>query len=239
MARRILVVDDEPAIRTVLAAYLEADGFTVVHADTGAEALRRTFDTADPVDLVLLDVGLPDLNGLEVLTTIRARSEVSVILVTARSEEVDKLVGLNVGADDYVTKPFSPREVVARVNTVLRRTHREPAEVTPPDPVLRFAGLSIDPDRREVQVGGADVELSALDFDLLLALAEAPGRVYSRAQLLEKVWGYDFYGDDRVVDVHIRTLRSALGDDANRPAIVGTVRGVGYKFLPRPGEVTT
>lgn len=238
MARRVLVVDDEPAIRTVLAAYLEADGFTVVHADTGAEALRRTLDTADPVDLVLLDVGLPDLNGLEVLTTIRARSEVSVILVTARAEEVDKLVGLNVGADDYVTKPFSPREVVARVHTVLRRVHREPTDAAAPDPVLRFTGLSIDPGRREVRVGEAEVELSALDFDLLLALAEAPGRVYSRAQLLEKVWGYDFYGDDRVVDVHIRTLRSALGDDANHPGIVGTVRGVGYKFLPKPGEVT-
>ena len=238
MARRILVVDDEPAIRTVLAAYLEADGFAVVHADTGAEALRRALDTSDPVDLVLLDVGLPDLNGLEVLTTIRARSEVSVILVTARAEEVDKLVGLNVGADDYVTKPFSPREVVARVNTVLRRVHREPAAPTPPDPVLRLSGLTTDPERREVRVGETDVELSALDFDLLLALADAPGRVFSRAQLLEKVWGYDFYGDDRVVDVHIRTLRSALGDDANRPGIVGTVRGVGYKFLPRPGEAT-
>jgi len=239
MARRILVVDDEPAIRRVLAAYLEADGFAVVHADTGAEALRRALDTSDPVDLVLLDVGLPDLNGLEVLTTIRARSEVSVILVTARAEEVDKLVGLNVGADDYVTKPFSPREVVARVNTVLRRVHREPADATPPDPVLRFSGLTIDPERREVRVGETDVELSALDFDLLLALADAPGRVFSRAQLLEKVWGYDFYGDDRVVDVHIRTLRSALGDDANRPGIVGTVRGVGYKFLPKPGEATS
>lgn len=236
MTRRVLIVDDEPAIRTVLAAYLEADGFAVIHAHTGAEALRRVLDPATQIELVLLDVGLPDLNGIEVLTTIRAKSPVYVILVTARSEEVDKLVGLSVGADDYITKPFSPREVVARVNTVLRRSRQEPAAIGPSDPVARFAGLSIDPDRREVLVDEAPVELSALDFDLLWALASAPGRVFSRSQLLEKVWGYDFYGDDRVVDVHIRSLRGALGDDATRPAIIGTVRGVGYKFLPRTQE---
>lgn len=231
MARRVLVVDDEPAIRTVLDAYLAADGFEVIHADTGAEALRRTLDTTAAIELVLLDVGLPDLNGIEVLTMIRAHSNVCVILVTARAEEVDKLVGLSIGADDYITKPFSPREVVARVNTVLRRARMKPTEQTPSDPVLRFAGLSIDPDRREVTAEDRTLELSALDFDLLWALAQAPGRVYSRAQLLEKVWGYDFYGDDRVVDVHIRSLRAALSDDANNPRIVGTVRGVGYKFL--------
>ena len=237
MARRVLIVDDEPPIRTVLAAYLETDGFEVIQAGTGADALKRVLDLSEPVDLVLLDVGLPDLNGIEVLTMIRARSEVPVILVTARSEEVDKLVGLSVGADDYITKPFSPREVVARVNTVLRRTQRPSATQGPIDPVLRFSGgLSIDPDRREVIVTGQAKELSALDFDLLWALANAPGRVFSRAQLLEKVWGYDFSGDDRVVDVHIRSLRSALGDDATNPVIVGTVRGVGYKFLPRAEE---
>ncbi len=237
MARRVLIVDDEPAICTVLAAYLEADGFEVVQAGTGAEALRRALDPSAEIDLVLLDVGLPDLNGLEVLATIRAKTEVYVILVTARAEEVDKLVGLNVGADDYITKPFSPREVVARVNTVLRRSRQESQGGGQVDRVLRFAGLAIDPDRREVAVAGVVVEeISALDFDLLWALAEAPGRVYSRAQLLEKVWGYDFYGDGRVVDVHIRNLRSALGDDATRPAIIGTVRGVGYKFLAVPAE---
>lgn len=233
MARRVLIVDDEPAIRTVLDAYLAADGFEVVHADTGAEALRRALDPSAPVELVLLDVGLPDLNGIEVLTTIRAKSNVCVIMVTARAEEVDKLVGLSVGADDYITKPFSPREVVARVNTVLRRARVEPTEQAASDPVLRFEELSIDPERREVVCDGRTLELSALDFDLLWALAGAPGRVYSRAQLLEKVWGYDFYGDDRVVDVHIRSLRAALDDDANNPRIVGTVRGVGYKFLGR------
>ena len=184
----------------------------------------------DPVDdRANNSIGLPDINGLEVLATIRAKTEIYVILVTARAEEVDKLVGLNVGADDYITKPFSPREVVARVNTVLRRSRQEQHRL---DRVLRFAGLVIDPDRREVVVDGAMVEeISALDFDLLLALAQAPGRVYSRSPLLEKVWGYDFYGEGRVVDVHIRNLRSALGDDATHPAIIGTVRGVGYKFL--------
>lgn len=231
MARTVLVVDDEPEIVSVLTAYLEADGCAVVRAATGAQALRHVRDAAIPIDLVLLDVGLPDLDGLEVLRTIRTDSQVYVILVTARAEEVDKLVGLSVGADDYITKPFSPREVVARVNTVLRRLRPVSETASAPDPVLRFPGISVDPDRREVSVDEKPVELSALDFDVLLALASAPGRVFSRRQLLEKVWGYDFYGDARVVDVHIKTLRGALGDDAGHPRIVGTVRGVGYKFL--------
>jgi DNA-binding response OmpR family regulator len=148
---------------------------------------------------------------------------------------VDLLVGLTVGADDYITKPFSPREVVARVKAVLRRGR--PADAadavspTAPATAWRFADLSIDPDRREVRTGDGLVELSALEFDLLAALASAPGRVFSRAQLLERVWGYAFFGDERVVDVHIRNLRRSLGDDANSPSTIGTVRGVGYKFL--------
>ncbi len=234
MPRRVLVVDDEPQIRTVLRAYLEADGFAVTEAGTGADALRDVA-AVEPPDLVLLDVGLPDLGGLEVLAKIRATSNLFVILVTARSEEVDKLVGLSVGADDYITKPFSPREVVARVKTVLRRARADEAAPVE-DSALRFDGLMIDPDRREVETDSGPAILSALDFDLLLALANAPGRVYSRAQLLEKVWGYDFYGDERVVDVHIRSMRGALGDDANAPRIVGTVRGVGYKFLLKPSR---
>ncbi len=238
MARRILIVDDEPAIRTVLAAYLDADGFEVVQAGDGAEAMRRALDPSAGIDLVLLDVGLPDLNGLEVLSAIRSQSAVFVILVTARAEEVDTLVGLSVGADDYITKPFSPREVVARVNTVLRRVRHGPLTAARGDRVMTFGDLVIDPDRREVAVAGVVVEMSALDFDLLLALAQTPGRVYSRAQLLEKVWGYDFYGDGRVVDVHVRSVRSALGDDANHPAIIKTVRGVGYKFLPVRSEAS-
>jgi len=230
----VLIVDDEPQIRAVLRAYLEADGFEVAEVGTGADALRElTRSSGRPVGLVLLDIGLPDLGGLDVLQKIRATSDVYVILVTARSEEVDKLIGLSVGADDYITKPFSPREVVARVRTVLRRSQRAEAGAGAPDTSLTFDGLVIDRERREITTGSGPVTLSALEFDLLLALASAPGRVFSRAQLLEDVWGYDFYGDERVVDVHIRGMRAALGDDASNPQVIGTVRGVGYKFLKK------
>lgn len=232
MAHRVLIVDDEPQIRTVLRAYLEADGFEVAEVGTGADTLRELARSGTrPFDVVLLDIGLPDLGGLDVLQKIRATSQVYVILVTARSEEVDKLVGLSVGADDYVTKPFSPREVVARVRTVLRRSGRAEAGAAANHTSLTFDGLVIDRDRREITTDSGPVTLSALEFDLLLVLASTPGRVFSRAQLLESVWGYDFYGDERVVDVHIRGMRAALGDDAANPQIIGTVRGVGYKFL--------
>lgn len=236
MAHRVLIVDDEPQIRAVLRAYLEADGFEVTEVGTGADTLRELTRTgARPFDVVLLDIGLPDLGGLDVLQKIRATSEVYVILVTARSEEVDKLIGLSVGADDYITKPFSPREVVARVKTVLRRSsaRADANGALALDGALTFDGLVIDRERREISTGAGPVILSALEFDLLLALASAPGRVFSRAQLLEDVWGYDFYGDERVVDVHIRGMRAALGDDATNPQIIGTVRGVGYKFLKK------
>jgi DNA-binding response OmpR family regulator len=232
----VLIVDDEPQIRTVLRAYLEADGFEVTEVGTGADTLRElTRAGARPFDVILLDIGLPDRGGLDVLQKIRASSEVYVILVTARSEEVDKLIGLSVGADDYITRPFSPREVVARVKTVLRRSNARAGTNGGPavDGALRFDGLVIDRERREISTGAGPVTLSALEFDLLLALASAPGRVFSRAQLLEDVWGYDFYGDERVVDVHIRGMRAALGDDATNPQIIGTVRGVGYKFLKK------
>jgi len=235
---QVLVVDDEAQIRVVLRAYLEREGYTVAEAATGKEALALA-GTSRP-DLVLLDIGLPDLDGLEVLRQLRMTSDVYVLMVTARAEEVDLLVGLSVGADDYISKPFSPREVVARVKTVLRRGRKtsEPATTATPVPVAsawQFAGLAIDPDRREVRSGDGLVDLSALEFDLLVALASSPGRVFSRAQLLERVWGYEFFGDERVVDVHIRNLRRVLGDDAAAPAVIGTVRGVGYKFLKEPG----
>lgn len=240
MARRVLVVDDEPEIRAVLRAYLEHDGFVVAEAGTGAEALRRALATdGTGPDVVLLDIGLPDLDGLEVLRTIRRSSDVYVVLVTARADEVDTLVGLRTGADDYVTKPFSPREVVARVGTVLRRSAARGAAASPSDDhVLRFEELTLDERRRELVVAGAEVRLSTLEFDLLRALASSPGRVFSRAQLLEDVWGYDFYGDERVVDVHVRSVRRALGDDAGDPRVIGTVRGIGYKFLLPPVEAT-
>jgi DNA-binding response OmpR family regulator len=227
--RQVLVVDDEPHIRTVLRGYLEADGFAVSEAADGEAAISQV--RRHPPDLVLLDVMLPGIDGLEALRRVRVFSDVYVILVTARAEEVDKLVGLGVGADDYVTKPFSPREVAARVKAVLRRDRgaREAA-----GPVLRFAGFTLDKDAREVRLDGAPVNLSALEFDVLAALADSPGRVFSRRQLLEQVWGYDFFGDERVVDVHIRGLRARLGDEAASPRLIATVRGVGYKFTGRP-----
>ena len=227
--RQVLVVDDEPHIRTVLRGYLEADGFAVAEAGDAEAAIRLVRQR--PPDLMLLDVKLPGMDGLEALRRVRTFSDVYVILVTARSEEVDKLVGLGVGADDYVTKPFSPREVAARVKAVLRRDRGPRAAAAD---VLRFDGLTIDKDAREVRVDGAEVSLSALEFDVLAALADSPGRVFSRRQLLEQVWGYDFLGDERVVDVHIRSLRARLGDLAASPRLIATVRGVGYKFAGRP-----
>jgi len=228
MARRILVVDDEAGIRRVLRGYLEADGLQVSEAASGEAAVAQVRSEAP--DLVLLDVMLPDVDGIEVLRRIRTFSDVYVVLVTARAEETDKLVGLAVGADDYVTKPFSPREVAARVKAVLRRGRTPEAQTDR----LVLDGLTIDLAGREVDVAGRRVALSALEFDLLAALAGSPGRVFSRRQLLERVWGYDFYGDERVVDVHVRNLRRQLGDDAAAPRIVGTVRGVGYKCLLEP-----
>ena len=227
--RQVLVVDDEPHIRTVLRGYLEAEGFAVSEAADGETPVRQVRHSAP--HLVLLDVMLPGIDGLEVLRQLRTFSDVYVILVTARTEEVDKLVGLGVGADDYVTKPFSPREVAARVKAVLRRDRgmRDAGGA-----VLRFEGLTIDRDAREVRVDGTAVSLSALEFDVLAALADAPGRVFSRRQLLEREWVYDFFGDERVVDVHIRSLRARLGDDAAKPRLIATVRGVGYKFTGRP-----
>src|SRR6266700_5240536 len=227
--RRVLVVDDEPHIRAVLRGYLEADGFAVFEAADGEEAVRQV--RQDAPDLVLLDVMLPEIDGIEALRQVRTFSDVYVIVVTARAEEVDKLVGLGVGADDYVTKPFSPREVTARVKAVLRRDRgmRDAGAA-----VLWFEGLTVDRDGREVRVEDTPVTLSALEFDLLAALADAPGRVFSRRQLLERVWGYDFFGDERVVDVPIRSLRGRLGDDAANPRLIAAVRGVGDKFTGRP-----
>ena len=226
-ARRILIADDEPDLRRMLTAYLKAEGFEPSVAADGPQALERV--RAEAPDLVVLDVGMPGIDGFEVLQRIRADSDVPVIMLTARSEEVDRVVGLTVGADDYVTKPFSPRELAARIKAVLRRGRR-PGE----EEVLRFPGLSIDIARREVLRDGEPASLTTLEFDLLAALASGPGRVFTRDQLLQRVWGFDYFGVDRVVDVHVANIRKALGDDAADPAIIGTVRGVGYRFLLSP-----
>jgi DNA-binding response OmpR family regulator len=228
-APRVLVVDDEPKIREIVRRYLETEGFTVAEAPDGETALRLVAELQP--DLVILDVMMPGIDGLETLRQLRTRSEVFVILLTARAEEVDTLVGLSVGADDYVTKPFSPRELVARVKTVLRRSRAPGATPDGNDDRIEVAGLVVDVARREVSLDRRPVELTTLEFELLLALARAPGRVFTRRQLLEQVWGWDYFGDERVVDVHIRAIRRALGDDADAPRIIGTVRGVGYKLL--------
>jgi DNA-binding response OmpR family regulator len=225
--RRVLVADDESRIRDLVRSYLEAEGFEVDTAADGVEALDLARDRHP--DLVLLDVMMPGIDGIEVLRRLRTESDVYVIMLTARADEVDTLIGLSVGADDYVTKPFSPRELVARVKTVLRRGRGGGQEQAPE--CLQFDGLTIDIARHEVVRDTTTISLSALEFALLVALALAPGRVLTRTQLLRQVWGWDFYGDERVVDVHIRSIRRALGDSADAPKVVGTVRGVGYKFL--------
>jgi DNA-binding response OmpR family regulator len=224
---RILVVDDEAAIRGVIVPALVAEGFEVDEADDGESALalfRRR-----PHDLVVLDLRMPGIDGLDVLRELRRTSNVYVIVVTARTEEADRVVGLELGADDYVSKPFSPRELVARVRAGLRRLRdTDPHEA---DAAMRFDALTVDVARHEVLVDGTAVALTGLEFEILAALASAPGRVFTRRQLIERIWGWDFYGDERLVDVHVRGLRKALGDPADSPRFVGTVRGVGYKCI--------
>ena len=229
--QRILVVDDEPELRQMLRRYLVAEGFEVSEAADGEKGLSK-IRVARP-ELIVLDVGLPGKDGFTVLQEIRKVSDVPVIMLTARAEEVDRVVGLTIGADDYIVKPFSPRELVARVKAVLRRGARGRGET---EEGLEFEGVSLDLAGRQVGVDGRAVELSALEFDLLAALASAPGRVFTRAQLLEKVWGWDYFGPERVIDVHIANIRKTLGDDAADPRFIGTVRGVGYRFVatPRP-----
>lgn len=226
---RILVADDEANLRNLVGSYLRSEGFDVIEASNGDFAVDQVRNR-EP-DLVILDVMMPGTDGIEALREIRRFSDVYVIMLTARSEETDKVIGLSVGADDYLTKPFSPRELIARVKAVLRRARSgRPID----DELLTFDGLEIDLGRRRVERDGGARELTTLEFDLLVKLASQPGRVFSRRQLLEAVWGWDFVGDERVVDVHIRNLRRALDDDAANPDLIGTVRGVGYRFVADP-----
>ncbi len=225
---KILVVDDEANIRSLVGSYLKAEGYEVAEAVDGADAVEAVRHSSP--DLVVLDVRLPGKDGIEALREIRTFSNVYVIMLTARAEETDKLIGLSVGADDYLTKPFSPRELVARVKAVLRRGRSTRIQ----EEALRFHGLEIDLARRLLTVDEDQIEITALEFDLLVALASQPGRVFSRRQLLEAVWGWDYFGDERVVDVHIRNMRRALDDTADSPRFIGTVRGVGYRFEPEP-----
>jgi two-component system alkaline phosphatase synthesis response regulator PhoP len=219
---KILVIDDEPSILKLVAAYLKPEGHEVFTAATGGDGLKSA--RAIKPDLIVLDLMLPGMDGLEVLSQLRRESDVYVILLTARSEETDKIVGLSVGADDYVTKPFSPRELAARVKAGLRRLRSGGGQAEAE--VLAFRHVRIDIGSRQVSLDGAPVELTAIEFDLLRTLAENRGRVLSREQLLEKVWGYAYYGEMRVVDVHVGHIRQKLGGET----YITTVRGVGYRF---------
>ncbi len=223
----ILVIDDEAAIRGIVEAYLKAEGNTVYLAEDGVQGLAL-FRRHKP-DLVILDLMLPGIDGLEVLQQIRRESAVYVMLLTAKSEEMDRVVGLTVGADDYLTKPFSPRELVARVKAILRR-----GRGVEEGQILNFQHLRIDAQRREVYRDDESIDLTAREFDLLKLLATYGGMVLSREQLLEQVWGYDFYGEDRVVDVHIGHIRQKLEPNPTDPQFILTVRGVGYKFGDQP-----
>jgi DNA-binding response OmpR family regulator len=224
-AAAVLVVDDEPMVRDVLERYLSAEGFAVRSAADGEEALAR-IDEGLP-DLVLLDLMLPKVDGYEVLSRIRDQGSTPVIMLTARGEETDRIVGLDLGADDYVTKPFSPREVVARVRAVLRRT----GTAIDGEP-LRYGDLEIDGDRREARLRGEPVRLTRKEFDLLHHLASRPGVTLTRTQLLEDVWDFAWDGDSSTVTVHVRRLREKIEDDPSAPARIVTVWGVGYRFEP-------
>jgi len=225
----ILVVEDERKLRELLRSYLERDGFSVLSAGTGSEALSIAED-ANP-DLVVLDLGLPDIGGDTVATELRHRSNVPIVMLTARAEESDRIRGLQLGADDYVTKPFSPRELLLRVRAVLRRTAHEAVE----DQRSYGAGaIVIDEPTRSVRVGGREVQLTPTEWGLLLALSAAPGRVYSRAELINRVRGHEFEGYERSVDSHIKNLRRKIEADPRNPTAVLTVLGGGYRFgLPR------
>jgi two-component system, OmpR family, response regulator VicR len=225
----VLVVDDEPNIVEVVGAYLRREGFTVVTASDG-EAALRIVDERSP-DLIVLDVMLPRIDGLEVCRRVRTSQNTPIIMLTARGEETDKLVGLGIGADDYLTKPFSPRELVARIKAVLRRAVTAQSASEPGvDQALRFPGLRINPRTRVVETDRGAVELTAKEFDLLHFLASHPNEVFTRAQLLDQVWDYSYYGDTSTVTVHVRRLREKIEPDPMRPRYVKTVWGIGYKF---------
>ena len=226
---RILVVDDEQSVGTLLSYPLRKDGFEVIRAADGREALARFSE--QPFDLVVLDVMLPQLDGLEVCRRLRARSSVPIIMLSAKSEEIDKVLGLELGADDYITKPFSMREFRSRVKAALRRAEMQPHDSAPAgDGPLEVAGLRIDFDKRAVRVRGEPVQTTFVEFEILAALASHPGRVYTREMLLTRIWGDAAYRDPRTIDVHIRHLREKLELDAKQPEYLFTVRGVGYRF---------
>jgi len=227
--KTILVVEDEASIAEVVSLYLKRAGFTVQIAPDGKKAMTL-FEREQP-DFVILDLMLPEVDGLSLTRWLRDRSDVPIIMLTARREEMDRIAGLEMGADDYVVKPFSPQELVSRVRAVMRRLGRDQAEAEH-ERSLSFDGLSIDPRSRVVKVGGAEIELTAKEFDMFYLLARHPKQVFTREQLLERVWGGSQYIDPGTVTVHVRRLREKIEADASKPARLITVWGVGYKFEP-------
>lgn len=234
-ATTILIVDDEEPILNLLSSYLRAEGYTVFTARDGPTALANVY-SLQPA-LVVLDIMLPGMDGIEVCRRIQQDFDIYVLMLTARGEEVDKLIGLSVGADDYLTKPFSARELAARVKTILRRSRTPGPRPPTPRPIERppllFAELTVDPNGHTVWRNGEAITLTPREFDLLYFLAEHAGRVCHRGQLLDRVWGSSFAGVDRVVDVHIKQLRRKLEDDAEAPTLIQTVRGAGYRLVAR------
>jgi DNA-binding response OmpR family regulator len=220
---RVLVVEDEASIRRVVVGYLQREGFAVFEAADGRRAIELAREMRP--DVIVLDLMLPGLDGIEVCRAVRTFSDAYVVMLTARTEEVDTLIGLSVGADDYLTKPFSPRELIARIRAMLRR----PRSGAVPG-VGVFGDLVIDPEAREVTVAGRRVDLTRTEFDILEALSSAPRRAFSRRSLVQDVWGSDWFGDDHLVDVHIAHIRAKLGDDASAGRYILTVRGVGYRM---------
>ena len=231
-APRILLVDDEQPIQTLLSFPLQRDGYEVVMAGDGQEALARFSE--QPFDLVVLDLMLPKVDGLEVCRRMRARSAVPIIMLTAKSEEIDKVLGLELGADDYITKPFSMREFRSRVKAALRRSGMARADSDDERPI-EMRGLRIDPGKRTVSRDGETVPTTYVEFEILAALARSPGRVFTRDMLLTRVWGDSAYRDPRTIDVHIRHLREKIEADPKEPEYLFTVRGVGYRFRDEEG----
>ena len=230
---RILLVDDEQSIQTLLSYPLRKDGYEVVQATDGQEALTRF--TEATFDLVVLDVMMPRLDGLEVCRRLRARSSVPIIMLTAKADEIDKVVGLELGADDYITKPFSLREFRSRVKAALRRAGMAPHEPSEDGPLV-VRDLRVDFAKRSVRMRGEEVQTTFVEFEILAALATSPGRVWTREMLLTRIWGDSAYRDQRTIDVHIRHLREKLERDAKDPEYLFTVRGVGYRFRDTDDE---
>ena len=229
----ILVVDDEPNVLELVSLYLSRDGFSVTTATNGREAIA-IFDELQP-DLVVLDIMLPELDGWEVCRILRGKSATPIIMLTARSDDLDRIVGLEMGADDYLAKPFNPRELVARVKAVLRRTrHSEP--LTQETDLLRFPLLDISKKRHAARLGNKEIPLTPKEFDLLWSLASHPGRTFTRAELLEHIWGYDFFGDDRTIDVHVKRLRRKLEPEGHPYRYIHTIWGVGYRMEALPAD---